>query len=631
MTPNVSPASSGFAPPATTTQPQQQPTYTTAGTIYNPSAAIPIQPPTRRGRTFKWSSHVGHHTENPLFPRTSNFPSYYPVRAHIPMNVQQQYSPLQQNYDRAVNPLARMDEYPEELKVTVDSRQTSGAASAPLPVTSPKPKCGRDHLHSDEEDDADDAIQKTLLNTMTVKSLQNLASYPNPNQKDAQKALSRGSRPLSSLSSQHAACSSTSTSTSQDKTVPRTLKSPIQLRPTAEPYKSISQTGQSWAPSYPLPNTRTGDYIRFSQRLEEHKKELREKQEQRLRRERGEPSPEKLVTAIDMSECPNFRLPSPASSLASEPHGPALIPSVQNTVPKPLTAGPPGQRQLRSSTFEETFRALSNNGRTSHYQSDEEQPFVSNQQALSRMGIDDAPVTPETHPSAPDYHGYAIAHANYYHNVYYYAQAQAEAQSQAQAYGYNAAQTAGQYSAVGQQEAALAAPLVDESFVYQDWRVNGPLHGDPNWRDPEPSSRSRFQPGTDRLNDTELQARNDKTNKFWFSGVNMLEQRVEAQFGREENRDYGAIGEPIIHHGKRMNEYTYLSIEEVNATEVPEHSNYVLQVACVNVARVIEDVDKKVEDNRAEVLSQVDSLEGFPPPVDSSTWDEQSVEIAGEI
>lgn len=626
MTPNVSPASSGFAPPATT-QPQQQPTYTTAGTIYNPSAAIPIQPPTRRGRTFKWSSHGGHHTENPLFPRTSNFPSYYPVRAHIPMNAQQQYSPLQQNYDRAVNPLARMDEYPEELKVTVDSRQTSGAASAPLPITSPKPKCGRDHLHSDEEDEADDAIQKTLLNTMTVKSLQNLASYPNPNQKDAQKALSRGSRPLSSLSSQPAA--SSSTSTSQDKTVPHTLKSPIQLRPTAEPYQSISQTGQSWAPSYPLPNTRTGDYIRFSQRLEEHKKELREKQEQRLRRERGEPSPEKPATAADVSECASFRLPSPASSLTSELHGPALIPSAQNTVPKPLTAGPPGQRQLRSSTFEGTFKALSNNGRTSYYQSDEEQSFASTQEAQSRMGLDDAPVTPETHPSAPAYHDYAVAHANYYHNLYYYAQVQAEAQPQVQAYGYNAAAHApGQYSAVGQQEAALMAPAANADFVYQDWRANGPLHGDPNWRDSEPSSRSRFQPGTDRLNDKELQARNDKINKFWFSGVNMLEQRVEAQYGREENRDYGAIGEPVIHHGKRMNEYTYLTIEEVNATEVSEHSHYVLQIASENVVRVIEDVDKKVEDNQAEVLSQVEPLEGFPPvDADSFTWDEQSVEI----
>lgn len=627
MTPNVSPASSGFAPPVTT-QPQQQPTYTTAGTIYNPSAVIPIQPPTRRGRTFKWSSHGGHQTENPLFPRTSNFPSYYPVRAHIPMNVQQQYSPLQQNYDRAVNPLARMDEYPEELKVTVDSRQTSGAASAPLPITSPKPKCGRDHLHSDEEDDADDAIQKTLLNTMTVKSLQNLASYPNPNQKDAQKALSRGSRPLSSLSSQPAV--SSSTSTSQDKAAPRTLKSPIQLRPTAEPYQSISQTGHSWAASHPIANTRTGDYIRFSQRLEEHKKELREKQEQRLRRERGEPSPEKPVTAADMSECTSFRLPSPASSLMSELHGPALIPSAQNAVPKPLTAGPPGQRQLRSSTFGGTFRALSNNGRTSHYQSDEEQSFVSTQLTLNRMGLDEAPVTPETHPSAPAYHDYAVAHANYYANVYYYAQAQAqaEAQSQVQAYGYNAAQAAGQYSAVGQQEAALMVPPANESFVYQAWRADGSLHGDPNWRDPDPSSRSRFQPGTDRLNHEELQARNEKINKFWFSGVNMLEQRVEAQFGREENRDYGAIGEPVIHHGKRMNEYTYLSIEEVNGTDVPGHSNYMLQIACENVARVIEDVDKKVDDERAEVLSQVEPLEGFPP-VDSFTWEEQSVEITG--
>jgi hypothetical protein len=43
-------------------------------------------------------------------------------------------------------------------------------------------------------DDENDIVNSALMN-MTVKSLQNLASYPNPNQKNAQKALLRGTRP----------------------------------------------------------------------------------------------------------------------------------------------------------------------------------------------------------------------------------------------------------------------------------------------------------------------------------------------------------------------------------------------------------------------------------------------------
>src|SRR5438034_9357410 len=39
----------------TTSHSARQPTYTTVGSIYNPNAEKPLQPPTRRGRTIRLS------------------------------------------------------------------------------------------------------------------------------------------------------------------------------------------------------------------------------------------------------------------------------------------------------------------------------------------------------------------------------------------------------------------------------------------------------------------------------------------------------------------------------------------------------------------------------------------------
>ena len=70
-----------------------------------------------------------------------------------------------------------------------------------------------------------------------------------------------------------------------------------------------------------------------------------------------------------------------------------------------------------------------------------------------------------------------------------------------------------------------------------------------------------------------------------------------------------------------MKGYTYMTIDEVNCTEVREHSNYVLQMACASVSRNVEEAEGMAESDRAEVLSQVEPLEGYPP-VDGFTWEE---------
>src|SRR5690625_3388660 len=63
-----SPSPASAASAASTPAPQQQPTYTTAGTIYNPNSSQPLQPPARRGRATKWN--VGsNQTDLCLFPK----------------------------------------------------------------------------------------------------------------------------------------------------------------------------------------------------------------------------------------------------------------------------------------------------------------------------------------------------------------------------------------------------------------------------------------------------------------------------------------------------------------------------------------------------------------------------------
>ncbi|KAK8099370.1 uncharacterized protein PG998_012611 [Apiospora kogelbergensis] len=164
-------------------QPQQNPqVYTTVGSIYNPSAA-PLQPPTRRGRTVKWPPHHDlAATKSSLSALSLASQTRSPSTTTATRNILH-YSPLQQNSERAVSPLTSTSDY-------------LGASDyfARMPVTGPLSTHDAvgDQGDGDPEDDEDDAgdVAETLK-SMSVKTLTNLASYPNPQQKHAQKVLSR--------------------------------------------------------------------------------------------------------------------------------------------------------------------------------------------------------------------------------------------------------------------------------------------------------------------------------------------------------------------------------------------------------------------------------------------------------
>lgn len=156
---------------------QQNPqVYTTVGSIYNPSAA-PLQPPTRRGRPVKWPPH------NELTTTKSSLSGLSLAhQARSPSNTATtpnllHYSPLQQNSERAVSPITGASDSLARMSFT-------GSQSAQDPADSH----GNKELE-DGEDDSGEAAEK--LKGMSVKTLTNLASYPNPMQKQAQKFLSR--------------------------------------------------------------------------------------------------------------------------------------------------------------------------------------------------------------------------------------------------------------------------------------------------------------------------------------------------------------------------------------------------------------------------------------------------------
>ncbi|OHF03510.1 hypothetical protein CORC01_01229 [Colletotrichum orchidophilum] len=313
-------------------------TYTTAGTIYNPSSAQPLQPPVRRGRTLKWPPPGVAASELSLFPKS--------VLAGLPIKSQNlvttptsprppqipKYSPLQQNYDRAVSPLTENSlESPNELdgqrlsssslmsSYNMDSNQTSPVAAViPTSVVNK-------HADANSSDDEDDeSFGENPLRGLTVKSLHNLASYPNPNQKRAQRAL-------------------------------------LRARPGATPAPSAGNISRTATPSYGAQAFEGFDIGNDGS----HSPGL-------FRSAKTDPNEilkmkaDRSVHDLDNSWRINCTTPPPGLFPAANIQRNLSHAAYKSTLatgpgaPRPLTAGPPGQRQYRTSTFETTIKALNN-------------------------------------------------------------------------------------------------------------------------------------------------------------------------------------------------------------------------------------------------------------------------------
>ena len=167
--------------PSSVREIDKQPTYTTVGSIYNPKAATPLQAPTRRPRTRRYPQPIRSPSGGTFIPFSEALLSTLPLQDQAPpsppttASILRQYSPLQQNDDRAAGPATEL-----ETPVFIEYEMaTPSIRSGNLP--SPTGFEGNDSVASED----------ALTARITVKGLTSLASYPNPMQKAAQNTLAR--------------------------------------------------------------------------------------------------------------------------------------------------------------------------------------------------------------------------------------------------------------------------------------------------------------------------------------------------------------------------------------------------------------------------------------------------------
>lgn len=166
------------------TQASQQATYTTAGTIFNPQTAPPLQPPARRGRATRWPPAAP--TDLSAFSNgvVGAIPRSRYRSPPTTASTLRHYTPLQQNHDRAMDPTQRTPTSLSNPRRTTSEDSSTMSLPNTLQFNNQNGGPGSDGSLQDE----DEGSQFINLST---KTLTNLAAYPNPSQKAAQKCLDR--------------------------------------------------------------------------------------------------------------------------------------------------------------------------------------------------------------------------------------------------------------------------------------------------------------------------------------------------------------------------------------------------------------------------------------------------------
>lgn len=464
-----------------------QPTYTTAGTVYKPNSTQPLQPPARRGRSFKWAN-GGLHTELSLLPKS--------VLATLPLRgaanrasaLQQQYSPLQQNYDRALDPGSPFVDTDHALvKMPLQgpptSRTDNSSALSSLFAGSSEDRA-ISQCDKSETDDSDDEVGMDPLAGMPFKSLQNLASYPNPMQLKARKVLNVA-KPIIQVSDQKV-------------TPPGTAY----LRPIGSPPKGFQKTELQRDDTLKLPPG-----LSTGQRLFETK-----------------PGPTTLA------------------------EGPG--------VPRPLTAGPPGQRQYRPVTFEATWKAL---------------------QTKAQQNTDAESITSE---NVQPCHSQSFGSDQWMQWTQYQSCPIPRVDSVMGNSSLNEESNSAKcdWPSAQPQYSNLSTPVLNNFTAATD-TITG--KDDNTFEDSKPQGLSRFVPGTDRLTDDEIKAQDERNNTAWNSGAGLLNKSTaeaisDARFRRFE-QNHGVIGDG--RPGKKAAVYPPMSIEEANALSTARHAKPLLNIA----------------------------------------------------
>ncbi|KAH6973551.1 hypothetical protein BKA56DRAFT_619767 [Ilyonectria sp. MPI-CAGE-AT-0026] len=525
----------------------QQLTYTTAGTLYNPSSSQPLQPPTRRGRSLKWAA-GGPHGNLALLPKS--FLATLPLKAGTCRTTAvHQYTPLQQNYDRASTPFNDPDHFSANM-----SAQVPRLRAGDTTFTSFFSELERDKYTdgdvSEESDDESDLGMDPLMN-MTVKSLHNLASYPNPNQKRAQKALLRGAKPtlngLSEVIRNHAPPSPRNRSF-QPEILKRVSVSPTSLRPAQSDPTALRKVQEE---SHLKPGFNRSTTFQL------------------------ESSPLSEMTSHGNTTHPTSTPTSTSTSTTT-----SMTLASGPGVPQPLTAGPPGQRQYRPSTFESTFKALqpnvaSRNGGNDDDDDDENMSALT-QHTLVQAGIDDLEFVSDSASSV-----YRAAGSS-----------SPEARPMA-VLKKMISSTDDVFAGTNDQHAMMASWNQEHRYhkgmFLPTWTwPSEPFHT--NWTPLSTRMAGPWKPGTDRLTDDVIAARNEKINRDWHAGADFLgktmEDVVDEARHRGAGKTFGAIGDgrPL----KTKDKYGPIDVTEANRMSVAEHAKPLLNMAFASVLRHVE-------------------------------------------
>lgn len=479
-------ASSSHATAPTLLSPQ--PTYTTAGTLYNPSSSQPLQPPNRRGRSLKWTT-GGNQPDLTLLPKA--FLKALPLGVNGGRSPEvPYYNPLQQNSDRAIGPMRDQDILDQKMSAQVPRMRSGNRPASPSPLFSD----ADNQEYAEEASDEDDSDSSTdLLINMTVKSLHNLASYPNPNQKRAQKALSRGTKSI---------------------------------------INGISSTSRSSASSTPL------------NRPQGHLDTVRERAPSPYTLKTAQSDPLAVQRLQDGASQPSGRENENAQTNEAKVNGHAVGPVSKSVTlasgpgaPQPLTAGPPGQRQYRPSTFESTFKALQTQQQQRTLNDDDEnQAFAVTRRTLLNVGIEDVNIMDSS----------AASHLE-------------------------------SDDAGGSQHSAALPGQMSSAMVENAPRITSSnrLYGAPSTQvgnqslQDQPVSIWSYQPASPHstgwsgeyfgfgspqcarispMTSEEIQARNEKLDQAWYAGSELLSKPARAVMvdGVHEPYQFGAIGEGRI-------------------------------------------------------------------------------------
>ncbi|KAG5664475.1 hypothetical protein KAF25_008209 [Fusarium avenaceum] len=526
-------------------------TYTTAGTPYNPSTSQPLQPPARRGRSLKWPAGLPAAGLS-LLPRSVL--ATLPLKTGTRSSSIQQYSPRAQ-FDGASSPLNEPDHRCINMSTQVPRM---GSSTTPSPLASLFSEVEQDTFtdadQSDESDDEGELGMDPLL-SMPVKSLHNLASYPNPNQKRAQKALLRGLKPALGL----------------------------------------KMTTRSDEPSTPLPrpvglsdalNNNTGSHNPFTTTLTETPLIGRSHDDAFWN-----PHDNQLPSTLPGSSKGFNRAVGSNPFRTASTLGPATVGSGPGPgVPLPLTAGPPGQRQYRPSTFESTFKALRTNTPSQDaIQDDDDDVLVITRQTLRQAGISTSGLAQNLSPfeeSTPSALKDALSAPDRTNRA-----------------------TEDSPSSSDTIRGGASADCLTNASQYTGktaWsRIGTPVMTSNCWASPQERSQPRYISGPRIRTAKDVEAHSKKLNRAWYHGAEFLmatsdEIALKMRSPNGKGR-FGAIGDGRPLKGPEFP--PPVTIEEANQIPVTDHVQPLLNVAFVNVKRFIDEEWQKKND-KAEAATK---------------------------